>query len=181
MITRTECETARKRAAEMMRAAGILATAREIAAMDVADFGLNDLMCEGAQMTPFADTKRIAVKVIVLFPGQTLPEHWHASNSPGDPGKEETFRVVGGQLRMYVPGGDGLREGSIPKGKNACYTCRKEMIMNPGDQLTLDPGVKHWLQGGPEGAVLYSYSSHTIDALDPFTDPDIVRVTKIVE
>lgn len=181
MITRKDFEQARARAAAMMKEAGILATDKEIAGMDVADFGLGDYLVEGAQMTAFADTKRIAVKVIVLFPNQTLPEHWHSSNSPADPGKEETFRVVGGKLRLYVPGDDGVRDGFIPKGKDACYTARREIVMLPGDQLTLDPGVKHWLQGGPEGAVLYSYSSFTIDALDPFTDPDIVRVTKIIE
>ncbi len=179
MITRTEAEAARSRAAEMMRQAGILATDREILGMDVADFGLGDLASEGGQMTTLADTSRIAVKVIALFPNQTLPEHWHTSTSENDPGKEETLRVVLGRLRLYLPGGGGVEEGFIPKNKERSYTARREVVMLPGDQITLEPGVKHWFQAGPEGAVLYSYSSHAVDALDPFTDPDIVRVTVI--
>jgi D-lyxose ketol-isomerase len=53
--------------------------------------------------------------------------------------------------------------------------------MAPGDQITFRPGEKHWFQGGPEGAVLYSFSSVVRDTLDGFTDPGVVRTTKIVE
>ena len=53
--------------------------------------------------------------------------------------------------------------------------------MKPGDQLIFDPGTKHWFQAGPEGAVLYSFSTTVRDILDGFTNPEIVRVTKVVK
>ena len=53
--------------------------------------------------------------------------------------------------------------------------------MKPCDQLTLAPGEKHWFQAHEGGAVMYSFSTIARDALDQFTDPDIVRITKVVE
>ena len=46
---------------------------------------------------------------------------------------------------------------------------------------TFAPGEKHWFQAGPEGAVVYSFSSVARDVLDRFTDPGIQRVTRIEE
>ena len=46
---------------------------------------------------------------------------------------------------------------------------------------TFRPGEKHWFQGGPEGAVVYSFSSVVRDVLDGFTDPAIERITRIEE
>jgi len=53
--------------------------------------------------------------------------------------------------------------------------------MNPGDQLTIDPGIKHWFQAGPKGAVLFSFSTAARDALDLFSNPDIVRSAEITQ
>jgi D-lyxose ketol-isomerase len=178
MLTRDELREARDRAAAMMRRAGIRLTEAEIAAMDVADFGLGHLEVEGAEIVSFFNTERVSAKVIALFPGQSLPEHWHTSFGE-DPGKEETLRVIEGTLRLYVPGEASIPAGHIPAGKAACYTSRHEIVLRPGEQFTLAPGVKHWFQAGPEGVVMYSFSSAARDALDPFTDPAIVRVTRI--
>jgi D-lyxose ketol-isomerase len=53
--------------------------------------------------------------------------------------------------------------------------------MKPCDLLTLAPGEKHWFQAREEGAVMYSFSTVARDALDQFTDPNIERITKIVD
>jgi D-lyxose ketol-isomerase len=53
--------------------------------------------------------------------------------------------------------------------------------MRPGDQITLAPGVKHWFQTREEGSVMYSFSTIACDALDQFTDKDIVRITSVTE
>jgi D-lyxose ketol-isomerase len=53
--------------------------------------------------------------------------------------------------------------------------------MKPGDQITLEPGTKHWFQASGEGAVMYLISSCVRDVLDQFTDPEVVRETKIVD
>lgn len=180
MITRSEFNKARKRAADMIREAGILITEREMQDIDVADFGLSQLGVEGVQILTYFSTDRISAKVLVLFPNQTEPEHWHPPVGD-DPGKEEIVRSISGNLRFYVPGDDNMTEGFIPAGKDDYYTMRHEVILRPGEQIHLPPGTKHWFQSGPEGCVLYSFSTCVRDGLDGFTDPNIIRSTKIVE
>jgi D-lyxose ketol-isomerase len=180
MITESELKAAQKRAGKMIRQANILMTDEEQNRIQVADFGLSNLEQEGAQILTFVETEQIGVKVIVLFPYQTLPEHWHPPVRD-DPGKEESFRVIAGTLYFYTEGEDTLKEGFIPEGKEEYYTVRHEIIMKPADQITIAPGKVHWLQSGSKGAVVYSFSTCARDVLDGFTDPNIVRTTKIVD
>ena len=180
MITRDEQLNAQKRAAEMIRQAGVAITDGEAARIEIADFGLSNLEKEGIQVLTLVQTERISVKVLVLFPNQTEPEHWHPPVGD-DPGKEETIRVISGTVYFYVSGEDTFEEGFIVAGKDSCYTMRKEIVMKSGDQLTLAPGEKHWFQVRETGAVMYSFSTIARDALDQFTDPDIVRTTKVVD
>lgn len=180
MITRSQLREARLRAARMMRDAGVVITDEEAAEIAAVDFGLSDLDREGAEILTMVQTNRISVKLLVLFPNQTEPEHWHPPVGD-DPGKEETVRVVSGPVYFYVDGPDTLGEGFIVDGKDSVYTCRHELVLNAGEQLTLEPGAKHWFQAGPHGAVLYSYSSVARDVLDGFTDPDIRRETVVVD
>ena len=115
------------------------------------------------------------------MPDETLPEHWHTAVEGDALGKQEILRVLYGTLRLGLPGEGKLTESVIPAGKDAFYTCRTEKLMHAGEQILLEPGVKHWLQGGKDGVVLYSISSAAHCQLDPFTDPNIVRVAKIIE
>jgi D-lyxose ketol-isomerase len=180
MITKEQQKTAQKRAAEMIRQAGIKITENEANSVGIVDFGLSNLEKEGVQVLTLIQTERISVKVLVLFPNQTEPEHWHPPVGD-DPGKEETVRVISGVVYFYIPGEDTLKEGFIPEGKEDYYTVREEIVMKPSDQITLAPGEKHWFQVRDKGAVMYSFSTIARDALDQFTDPDIVRITKIVD
>jgi D-lyxose ketol-isomerase len=148
--------------------------------VEVADFGLSRLDTEGAQILTLIATDRITVKIITLFPSQTLPEHWHPRVGE-DPGKEETVRVISGTVRFYIPGDESMSEGFVPDGKEDAYTVRHELILKPGEQITLQPGTKHWFQAGNEGAVMFSFSTVARDILDCFTDPHIDRVTRIQE
>lgn len=178
MIRRQEHSAAKEKAAAMITQTGLVINETEVEAMDVADFGLSRLSVEGAQILTMLNTSRVSAKVLALFPHQTEPEHWHTSVGE-DPGKEETVRVVSGTVYFYVPGDEQIHRGSIPDGKQEYYTVRHELVLNPGDQITLQPNTKHWFQAGDDGAVLFSFSSSARDALDPFTDPHIVRVTQI--
>lgn len=180
MIKRSDYAEAQRRAATMIRQAGIHLTEAEAAKIEVVDFGLSRLAIEGVQVLTFFATERISAKVLVLFPHQTEPEHWHPPVD-SDPGKEETIRVIAGTVNFYVPGEDTLRAGWIPAGKDAAYSCRREIVLRPCDQLTLPPGTKHWFQAPADGAVMYSFSTCVRDALDRFTDPAIVRRTEITE
>jgi len=180
MITREQQLAAQKKAAAMIRQAGITLSAREADSIEVADFGLSDLDRQGVQVLTLVQTERISVKVLVLFPNQTEPEHWHPPVG-GDPGKEESIRVIAGTVYFYIPGEATFKEGFIVDGKADCYTMRNEIVMKPCDQLTLAPGEKHWFQAREEGAVMYSFSTIARDALDQFTDPRIERITKVID
>ena len=180
MITRAElkevCETAHK----MMEAAGIHLSEREQTMITAADFGMSHLKEEGIQILTMFDTDRLAGKILVLLPYQTIPEHWHPAVGD-DPGKEEIIPAISGDLYFYIPGEDTLKHGFVLAGKEDFYTARNEVVLLPGEQLILQPGTKHWFQACERGAVMYSFSSKVRDTLDQFSDPDVVRETKIVD
>jgi D-lyxose ketol-isomerase len=178
MISRKQQQTARQRAAEMIRGAGVPINAGEADGIEVVDFGLGRLDTEGVQVLTLVQTERISVKVLALFPDQTEPEHWHPPVG-SDPGKEETVRVLAGTVYFYIPGENTFKEGFLVAGKEHCYTVRHELVLTPGGQITLAPGVKHWFQARAGGAVMFSFSTIARDAQDRFTDPDVVRVTQV--
>jgi D-lyxose ketol-isomerase len=178
MISNEEYIEARNDAAKMLAEAGVVVSEEEIDAMDVADFGLSHLRTEGAQILSLIDTDKIAARVIVQFPGQTEPEHWHTGVGDYE-GKQETLRVISGELYLYLPGEETVSLGKIPEGKEAYYSARNELVMRPTDTVTIPVGKKHWFQAGPNGAVFYTISTLALDAMDPFTDPNVVRKTVI--
>ena len=180
MIKRSEYTRVQEQAAAMIRAAGIGVTDSEARRIDVVDFGLGRAAIEGVQVLTFFATDRISAKVLVMLPHQTEPEHWHPPVG-ADPGKEEIIRVIAGTVHFYVPGEDNLKVGWIPAGQEPFYTCRHELVLKPCDQLILPPGTKHWFQAPAGGAVMYSFSTCVRDGLDRFSDPAIVRQTRIEE
>jgi len=158
----------------MLAQAGVNTSDKEWAEMEVGDFGLGNWPLEGAQIVTFVNTAKVGFKVICLLPGQTLPEHWHTGEGTY-PGKEETLRVLAGTLELGLPGESNLPAERIPAGKPASYTCRHTILLKAPGQITLQPGTKHWLRGGGDGAVVYSLSTLATCARDPFTDPEVRR------
>ena len=181
MITRTEYDKARKRAALLLEKTGISLQPGELERIEVADFGLGELEQTGAEILALVNTEKFAVKLIVLFPNQTLPEHKHPSIGNYS-GKEEAIRCEWGLLYLYGPGEPGLNpKGHPPEHRKSTYTMWHEEVLYPGDQVIFPPETLHWFQAGPEGAVCWSYSTKAVDLLDIFTDPDIQRGTMIVD
>lgn len=180
MITTSQLSSAQKWSYEIFKRAGVPIREDERAKIEIADFGLNEFDKQGMHLFTMIATNRYAAKALALAPLQTEPEHWHP-RIDDDPGKQETIRVVYGTLYFYIPGEDTLKNGFVPAGREKVFTCRHEIVMKPGDQLTLEPGQKHWFQAGQEGAVLYTFSSTARDVLDGFTDPKIKRVTEVVK
>jgi D-lyxose ketol-isomerase len=146
---------ARERAAVMLADAGIVLTPSEREAIEVADFGLGQLDQFGLEIVVYVNTERVCAKELVLFPGQTCPEHRHPPVD-GGPGKEETFRCRSGTVQLHVEG-------------------RGELTLRPGDQYTIPPDTLHWFRAGDEGAIVSEFSTHSRDEADVFTDPRIVR------
>jgi D-lyxose ketol-isomerase len=146
---------ARERAAAMLAEAGIVLTPAEREAIEVTDFGLGRLERIGLQIVVYVNTERVCAKELVLFAGQTCPEHRHPPVD-GGPGKEETFRCRRGTVHLHLEGED-------------------ELVLRPGDQQTIPSDTLHWFQAGPEGAVISEFSTQSRDELDVFSDPRIVR------
>jgi D-lyxose ketol-isomerase len=148
-------DEARKRTAVMLASAGIVLTADERDEIEVADFGLGKLEEVGLQLVVYINTERVCAKELVLFPGQTCPEHRHPPVGE-DPGKEETFRCRTGSVVLHVEG-------------------HGEMTLQPGDQFTIPPDTLHWFRAAGEGAIVSEFSTRSRDETDVFTDPRILR------
>ena len=180
MITRQEYEAIRQRAATLLAQSGVHVADDEIEQMKVADFGLSEIEISGAQIVTLVDTDQIAAKLLIMLPEQTEPEHMHPPL--GDyPGKEETIRCEWGTCYLYGPGEPTPNpQGHPPAHRRETYTVWHETILHPGDQLTFQPNTPHWFQGGPEGCVIWSFSTKAIDVQDIFTDSNVQRQTIVV-
>ena len=154
VITRDEQREAQAYAAERLAAAGVVLSDADRDSIEVADFGLGRLRETGLMVLVYVNTDRYCAKELVLYPGQTCPEHRHPPFG-GTPGKEETFRCRSGGVDLYVEG--------------------KAIVLGPGEQHTIPPDTLHWFQAGPEGAVVSEFSSASRDDLDVFTDPEVRR------
>jgi D-lyxose ketol-isomerase len=179
MITQKEHGAAVDRSIQMLRQAGFAITPAERERLEVADFGLGELSQIGLEILTYVNTDRVCAKEIIMFPRQTCPEHWHPTID-GKPGKEETFRCRWGTVYLYVPGAAVADPGAHPpKGSEAYYKSRYEVILNPGDQYTLYPDTPHWFQAGPEGAIVSEFSTRSTDDQDEFSDPRIKRAPEV--
>jgi D-lyxose ketol-isomerase len=179
MISVQQYEDAVNRAVRMLHEASIVITLEERARFEVADFGLGELERTGLEVLTYVNTDRCCAKEIVMFPGQTCPEHWHPTLN-GVSGKEETFRCRWGTVYLYVPGSPvSNASGLPPKGSEKHYSLRHEVVLHPGEQYTLMPDTPHWFQAGPEGAVVSEFSTRSTDEADQFRDPRIKRMPEV--
>ena len=158
MITRDEQRAAQAYAVAELEACGIVLTDAERDGIEVADFGLSRLREQGLIVLVYVNTDRYCAKELVLYPGQTCPEHRHPPFD-GTPGKEETFRCRRGLVTLWVDG--------------------RELVLRPGDQFTIPPDTVHSFTAGPDGAVISEFSSTSRDDLDVFTDPEVRRETVV--
>lgn len=181
MISKAQYQSALERSVRMLQQAGIVITPEERARFEVADFGLGELEKTGLEILTYVNTDRVCAKEIVLFPGQTCPEHLHPMVR-GNPGKEETFRCRWGTVYLYVPGAPASKPACRPPtGSDAHYKVMHQICLKPGDQYTLPPDTWHWFQAGPDGAIVSEFSTRSTDDEDLFTDPRIKRLPEVVE
>jgi D-lyxose ketol-isomerase len=177
VLTDDQIQDARRRAAQMLDEAGLILTDEERDSIEVADFGLSELEQTGLEVVVYVNTQRVCAKEIVMFPGQTCPEHRHPPFD-GTPGKEETFRCRKGLVYLYVEGPPSERPTCRPaKADRGAYTVWHEVILRPGEQQLVPSNTLHWFQAGPEGAIVSEFSTQSRDDLDVFTDRDITRTT----
>lgn len=179
MLSYNQIVSARKLTSQYLVKAGIAITPVEIERIEVADFGLGELETTGLQLLVYINTDRYSAKELVLFPYQTCPEHKHPPIRE-TPGKEETFRCRWGEVYLYVEGEPTLSPKAVPPEKDKMYyTVMYEIVLRPGEQYTIAPGVPHWFQAGSEGAVVSEFASTSYDEYDIFQNPGIVRETAV--
>ena len=77
MLTERQIADARKKTMEYFDRAGIILTKEEQERIEIADMGLGNLEVFGLQLITYVSTSRCSAKELVLFPGQTCPEHLH--------------------------------------------------------------------------------------------------------
>ena len=178
MITKAKYEELRDRALTYYEKAGIVISPTEKENLEVADLGLGHPEEIGLELVVYINTDRVCAKEMVLFPGQTCPEHKHVP-SYGMQGKEETFRCRYGQVYLYVAGEGDESTIKAKKPTISPVTVFHEIILNPGEQYTIMPETLHWFQGGPEGAVISEFSTRSTDETDIFTDQNIKRAPEV--
>jgi D-lyxose ketol-isomerase len=174
MLSLEEQKKIKEKALRMFKKAGIPLSEDEKKNEITIVYFNNDKFYElGIVMVTTVNTERYCGRYILFLPGQSCAEHWHP-DVDGNAGKEETFRVLWGTVYAYGEG-EATKDikAKIPPGKEKYFTVRKERILQPGDQWTLDLHEKHWFQAGPKGAVAYETSSAARDLNDLTTDPTL--------
>jgi D-lyxose ketol-isomerase len=175
MITKEKKQEVIERAAEYFRKANIIITGEEKNTVEVADFGLGEIETTGLEILVYVNTDRVCAKELAMLPNQTCPEHRHPEIS-GEPGKEETFRCRYGKVYLYIEGEETKnRKTNPPDAPEGSYTVFHEIELDPGDQYTLYPNIKHWFKSGPDGAVVSEFSTKSRDEFDIFSDKRIKR------
>src|SRR5690349_2337037 len=166
MLTASEVDGARRRAASMLAGAGIVLRREEQHAIEIADFGLSRFAELGLVLAVYVSTERVCAKELVLFPRQTCPEHRHPPFD-GNPGKEETFRCRRGLVYLYTEGEAAPAPSAhVPDDDRSNFTVWHEIVLAPGDQHTIPPDTLHWFQAGDEGAVVSEFATTNRDDLD---------------
>jgi D-lyxose ketol-isomerase len=182
MLRANVAATARRRSEDMLGRSGVVLNPEERERIEVADFGLGDLDTTGLQLLTYVNNNRYCAKDLVLFSGQTCPEHRHPSVN-GVEGKMETFRCRSGRVWLYVEGPptSPLRGPGPPSRGDGRYTVFHEIELAPGEQYTIPPDTLHWFRAGEEGAVVSEFSSTSTDEFDVFTDVRITRAPQVEE
>lgn len=173
MLKKQDYEKYSQMAIEYLEKAGIVITEEEKKKVEVAEYELGCIEKVGLELVVYVNTERCCAKELVLLPYQTCPEHRHPEVN-GEEGKEETFRCRWGKVYLYVEGEEtDERQIAPPEGMEEYFTCKKEIVLNPGEQYTIMPNTLHWFRAGAEGAVVSEFSTKSRDEYDVYTDPRI--------
>jgi len=144
-MKRSEVIAAQAVVRERLEGAGIALSPDE--AIEIADFGLGRFAQEGLGIVERVNEPEYCSKWLVLLPRQECPMHYHKV-------KKETFFALQGTVSLWADG--------------------TEIVLTPGRQFTLLPGVRHRF-GSVEGAVVEEVSTHDENSDSYFDDPAIVR------
>ena len=109
-------------------------------------------------MLVYVNTDRYCAKELVLYPGQTCPEHRHPPFD-GTPGKEETFRCRRGLVTLWVDG--------------------REVVLRPGEQFTIPPDTLHSFRPARRARSSRSSRRRAATTSTSSRDPNVRRETVV--
>ena len=142
----------------------------------VADFGLGDFVNVGMAGVFWINDEKSGyfAHEIYLLPGQMIVEHGHDATAKGK-AKMESWHVRHGSICTFGEEGGPIPAGlKLPKSQAKFITVSKCYEMEPGDIRTLNRvTAKHFMMGGPSGAIVSEYATfHDNDGLR-FTNPGV--------
>ena len=155
---------------DLIQKSGLALSVDEWSQLAVNDMGLGDITSEGFAFVDILRSAKLRITALVLLPNQTLPQHVHPPYG-GEPGKEETLRVLYGHTKVFVEG-EASANVRVPQGKDQYYTAKREIALDAGGQYTIAPGIKHWLQAGAQGSVNMTFQNRVDETKNIFDDPD---------
>lgn len=142
----------------------------------VTDFGLGDFVNVGMGGVFWINSEEFNyfAHEIFLLPGQMIVEHSHEATAKAKPKMESWHPRHGTIYCMGETGGDLPAGVVLPKSQEKFITVKKCTAVAGGDMLTLNRvTAKHFMMGGPAGAVVSEYASfHDNDGLR-FTNPGV--------
>lgn len=163
---------------ELLIQSGIFLTKDEIENLEITDFGLNDFSHVGLIIHTYINTQRCCAKELIMLPHQVCPEHSHPTIDNID-GKEETFRCRFGKVSIFIEGNKTLQPIVELPEDIGNYSVFHEVILDKGEQLTLQPNSKHWFKAHNYGAIISEFSTTSSDHADLFTNPTINRANRL--
>ncbi len=140
------------------------------------DFGLGDFTRVGMAGIFWINSQEQGyfAHEIYLLPGQMIVEHGHDSTTKGK-AKMESWHVRNGSIYTFGEEGGPIPAGvTLPKSQEKYITVKKCYEMQPGEIRTLNRiTAKHFMMGGPQGAIVSEYATfHDNDGLR-FTNPSV--------
>jgi D-lyxose ketol-isomerase len=171
-----QVEKAKKAYFDMMDAYGYPVPDSLRTNMWATDFGLGDFVNAGMAGVFWVNSQESSyfAHEIYLLPNQMIVEHGHEATTKGK-AKMESWHVRHGSIyTLGEEGGPIPATVKLPKSQEKYITVSKCYEMQVGDIRTLNRvGAKHFMMGGPNGAIVSEYATfHDGDGLR-FTNPGV--------
>jgi D-lyxose ketol-isomerase len=162
----------------LMEAAGVRINDTIRKKLLVSDFGLGRFAEVGLGLILWLSEKEANYASIEIFllPNQMIPEHWHvALDGEGVKSKMESWIVRYGSTFTYGEGEPTPKLSvQIHPSEEKYVTVKHETPLKVGDVVGIKRvGEKHWMQAGPEGAVITEVSTYHTGAAVRFTNPNV--------
>ena len=142
----------------------------------VTDFGLGDFVNVGMGGVFWINSQEANyfAHEIFLLPGQMIVEHGHIETDKGK-AKMESWHPRNGSIYCFGETGGDIPAGVVlPKSQEKFITVKKCTEVKAGDILALNRlTAKHFMMGGPSGAIVAEYASFHDGAGLVFTNPDV--------